>query len=220
MKTIALFLCITTMSYAIENENRLTDQNQKCEAPDGIGLRSLEQPQAGCAMVVSPPAGQLAPGPYDVIGWFMNLGPNVETFSPTANVYDTIGWVNIFTQTINLTLAAGADTHLYFGQVTFNPDGHFFTEIYPMLPPDINPVDTASSGYSWTTSLDSEERETLTKSKCQATIFHSRPLQLPKGKKCKVYGVAGRIVEPTKIQPGIYFIEVDGVVTQKVVKVR
>jgi len=52
-----------------------------------------------------------------------------------------------------------------------------------------------------------------------ATIFRG-PLQLPEGKKCKVYDITGRIVESTKIQPGIYFIEVDGVVTQKVVKVR
>jgi parallel beta-helix repeat protein len=52
-----------------------------------------------------------------------------------------------------------------------------------------------------------------------ATIF-SGPLQLPKGKKCKVFDITGRVVEPDKIQPGIYFIEIDGVVTQKVVKVR
>ncbi|MBA7636321.1 hypothetical protein ES703_43938 [subsurface metagenome] len=52
-----------------------------------------------------------------------------------------------------------------------------------------------------------------------ATIF-SGPLQLPEGKKCKVFDVTGRIVEPTSITRGIYFIEIDGVVTQKVVKIR
>jgi predicted outer membrane repeat protein len=52
-----------------------------------------------------------------------------------------------------------------------------------------------------------------------ATIFRGS-LQLPKDKKCKVYDITGRVVEPSKIQPGIYFIETDGVVTQKVVKVR
>ena len=59
-----------------------------------------------------------------------------------------------------------------------------------------------------------ETHENLT-----ATIFRG-PLQLPEGKKCKVFDITGRVVEPTKMQPGIYFIEVDGVVTQKVVKVR
>ena len=52
-----------------------------------------------------------------------------------------------------------------------------------------------------------------------ATVF-SGPLQLPEGKKCKVFDIMGRLVEPHKIQPGIYFIEVDRAVTQKVVKVR
>jgi hypothetical protein len=52
-----------------------------------------------------------------------------------------------------------------------------------------------------------------------ATIFRG-PLQLPEGKKCRVIDITGRVVEPSKITHGIYFIEVDGVVTQKVVKVR
>jgi hypothetical protein len=52
-----------------------------------------------------------------------------------------------------------------------------------------------------------------------ATIIEG-PLLLPKGKKCRVFDITGRVVEPGKMQPGIYFIEIDGVVTQKVVKVR
>jgi len=59
-----------------------------------------------------------------------------------------------------------------------------------------------------------ETQETIT-----ATIFRG-PLQLPEGKKCVIFDIMGRVVEPDKIQPGIYFVEVDGVVTQKVVKVR
>ncbi|KPK63298.1 hypothetical protein AMJ83_07450 [candidate division WOR_3 bacterium SM23_42] len=46
------------------------------------------------------------------------------------------------------------------------------------------------------------------------------PLQLPKGKKCKVFDITGRVVDPAKMTQGVYFIEVDDVVTQKVVKVR
>jgi YVTN family beta-propeller protein len=52
------------------------------------------------------------------------------------------------------------------------------------------------------------------------TTLFSGPLQLPEGKECKVFDITGRVVEPTKITRGIYFIEIDGVVTQKVVKVR
>jgi hypothetical protein len=52
-----------------------------------------------------------------------------------------------------------------------------------------------------------------------ATIFRG-PLQLPEDKKCKVFDITGRIVHPYRIQPGIYFIEVESIGTQKVVKVR
>ena len=52
-----------------------------------------------------------------------------------------------------------------------------------------------------------------------STIF-SGPLILPKDKTCKVFDVTGRVVAPNKIKPGIYFIEVDGEIRQKVVKVR
>jgi len=52
-----------------------------------------------------------------------------------------------------------------------------------------------------------------------ATIF-SGPLLLPENRKCKVFDITGRAVEPTNITHGIYFIVVDGHITQKVVKVR
>jgi hypothetical protein len=52
-----------------------------------------------------------------------------------------------------------------------------------------------------------------------ATIF-SGPLQLPEDKKCKVFDITGRVVEPTKITCGIYFIEVEGHITQKIVRIR
>ena len=51
------------------------------------------------------------------------------------------------------------------------------------------------------------------------TIFGG-PLQLPEDKECRVYDITGRVVETTNVIRGIYFIEVDGIVTQKVVKVR
>jgi hypothetical protein len=51
------------------------------------------------------------------------------------------------------------------------------------------------------------------------TIFRE-PLQLPEGKKCKVYDITGRLVEPTRITRGIYFIEIEDKIVHKVVKVR
>jgi hypothetical protein len=52
-----------------------------------------------------------------------------------------------------------------------------------------------------------------------STIFYGH-LQLPEGKECKVFDIMGRVVEPEKIHPGIYFVEVDGVMVQKVIKIR
>lgn len=52
-----------------------------------------------------------------------------------------------------------------------------------------------------------------------ATIF-AGPLQLPEGKNCKIFDITGRVVLPQNIKAGIYFIEVDGKITRKVVKVR
>lgn len=50
-----------------------------------------------------------------------------------------------------------------------------------------------------------------------ATIF-SGPLQLPESKNCIVYDITGRVVIPDKIKPGVYFIQVDGEIIQKVIK--
>ena len=46
------------------------------------------------------------------------------------------------------------------------------------------------------------------------------PLRLPEGRNCRVFDITGRVIEPTKITRGVYFIEIDGVVTQKVVKIQ
>ncbi|MDH4211354.1 MAG: right-handed parallel beta-helix repeat-containing protein [candidate division WOR-3 bacterium] len=52
-----------------------------------------------------------------------------------------------------------------------------------------------------------------------ATIV-SGPLRLPEGKKYRVYDIMGRVVEPSMITRGIYFIEIDEKIVQKVVKIR
>lgn len=52
-----------------------------------------------------------------------------------------------------------------------------------------------------------------------ATIF-AGSLLLPKGKNCKVFDITGRVVMPDKIKPGIYFIEIDNKIVQKVIKIK
>jgi hypothetical protein len=52
-----------------------------------------------------------------------------------------------------------------------------------------------------------------------ATIV-SGLLRLPEGRKYRVFDVMGRIVPSDKIQLGVYFLEIDGKVIQKIVKIR
>lgn len=46
------------------------------------------------------------------------------------------------------------------------------------------------------------------------------PLRLPKDKSCRVFDLTGREVNPGLVKPGIYFIEIEGEICQKVIKVR
>ncbi|MCK5258871.1 MAG: hypothetical protein KAJ69_05065, partial [Thermoplasmatales archaeon] len=69
------------------------------------------------------------------------------------------------------------------------------------------------------TGIEEDKTSIVESNDVGATIF-SGPLQLPGGKNCKVFDITGRVVEPGKVKPGIYFIEVDGEITTKVVKVR
>ena len=78
---------------------------------------------------------------------------------------------------------------------------------------DYATVKYSSTGVEEATALQIE------RSDLYSTVV-SGPLQLPEGKKCKVFDITGRTIEPNKIKPGIYFIEIDGKITRKVVKVR
>jgi len=67
--------------------------------------------------------------------------------------------------------------------------------------------------------IEEEEAKSVSRPYLSSTIF-SGHLKLPEGKKCRVFDITGRIVILEKMRPGIYFIEIDGEITSKVVKVR
>jgi hypothetical protein len=79
-------------------------------------------------------------------------------------------------------------------------------------------VDYATIKYS-PTCVEEGKSTPIVQNQITATIIHGS-LPLPEGEKCKIFDITGRIVEPDRIQPGIYFIEIDGEVVQKVVKIR
>ena len=70
-----------------------------------------------------------------------------------------------------------------------------------------------------TTGIEELRETRITDKYKEATIF-SGPLQLPKDKTCKVFDIMGRQVIPDKILPGVYFLEIDGEITNKVIKIK
>jgi len=46
------------------------------------------------------------------------------------------------------------------------------------------------------------------------------PLNLPKDKQCRVFDITGCEIDAAHLAPGIYFIEIGGRITQKIVKIR
>ena len=46
------------------------------------------------------------------------------------------------------------------------------------------------------------------------------PLQLPQGKKVRVFDVTGRIVKHNEMIPGVYVIEVEGKIIEKIVRIK
>jgi hypothetical protein len=117
---------------------------------DNVELVTPPEHDVGCMAVVSPPEGAVAAATYDVTGSIRNYGGTDETFDVVGHVYDTTGMVLIFDQTVSLTLAAGADTDLVLGQVTFNSDSYYYTEIFTELVGDVDPSNDTASVYSWT----------------------------------------------------------------------
>ena len=59
----------------------------------------------------------------------------------------------------------------------------------------------------------------VTKNYAGATIF-TGPLIFPEGITYRVFDITGRVVLPAKIKPGIYFVEIDGVISHKVIKIK
>jgi len=45
-------------------------------------------------------------------------------------------------------------------------------------------------------------------------------LLLPEDRKCRIFDITGRSVAPSRMKPGVYFIEIDGQIKRKVIKIR
>jgi hypothetical protein len=103
---------------------------------DNVMLEVPPQHDVGCTAVTSPVEGSMTPGLYDVIGTVENFGLNSETFDVTANVYNETTMDVLWTQTQSVSLAAGANTSVNFGQYDFPDATYFLIEIYTALAGD------------------------------------------------------------------------------------
>jgi hypothetical protein len=101
------------------------------------------------------------------------------------------------------SLVYGADGNIYAAGYSYN-SGTWDDFTVISLPPNLGAV---------------EENSVVLKNTRNASIL-SGPLQLPKNKTCRIYNITGRAVMPDQMKLGIYFIEIDGVITQKVIKIR
>jgi hypothetical protein len=52
------------------------------------------------------------------------------------------------------------------------------------------------------------------------TLFINGPLLLPQGKKYRVFNISGQDVKIKDLRPGIYFVEIDGKISWKVIKIK
>ncbi|MGB3340873.1 MAG: T9SS type A sorting domain-containing protein [bacterium] len=73
--------------------------------------------------------------------------------------------------------------------------------------------------FFWPGGCEEEAYESFRSTVVGPNIF-SGSLLLPEGKNCRVFDITGRTVALERMQPGIYFIEMDGKIIQKVIKVR
>ena len=114
--------------------------------------------------------------------------------------------------------------------ITVNAENNWWGDVTGPYHPSLNPggLGNAVSNYvdfdPWLNNPWGIEEEPIVKpieacSDFAATIFHG-PLRLPEGTKCKVFDITGRVVEPEKIAPGIYFVEIDNEVVEKVIKIK
>jgi hypothetical protein len=68
--------------------------------------------------------------------------------------------------------------------------------------------------------IDTDDAEVLGKTEHHGATIIKGPLRLPAEPKITIYDITGRVVEQSMIQPGIYFLEIDNKIVQKVIKIR
>ncbi|KPJ73989.1 hypothetical protein AMJ52_02285 [candidate division TA06 bacterium DG_78] len=123
-------------------------------------------------------------------------------------------WVSISGQLIGTNFLISDDT-LYY---RFRPRIATSNSHYCVCWSEIRSSDQDIYG---TVDIQSSIEEVLPMSvSYQGPTIISGPLILPEGKECTVYDISGRTLAIDRLIPGVYFIEINGRIIQKVIKIR
>ncbi len=122
---------------------------------------------------------------------------NVVWTSHYGDIYDDWGW----------SVQQTADSGYIIAGVTFSTSTSHEDAYFIRLEKELVDVYESHQGY-------------MENCRNYSSTILIGPLSLPDGKKFKIYDIMGRVVMPKKMKPGIYFLEVDGNITQKIIKVK
>lgn len=161
---------------------------------DSTTVKLMLTPQGGYSTNYPPGADSIG------LGWFFDICGNRQLWNHKGGTYGYCNSIDLCFEenTGVIALCNGHPYDTYYG---------IYDIVYELFE------------YAAQYGIGEKKTKPITKRNFGATIF-SGPLQLPEGKECKVFDITGRVVTPSKMRPGIYFIEVDGQITRKVVKVR
>ena len=213
--------------------------------PDGTTKWTYNTGQAVYAQLSMDTDGNIYYPTYDgffCVGLPDNEPPQITVTRPNggevfvANTYETIEWISSDNVGIkNHYIYYSTDGGGVWNWVAYEVpgDSQSFLWLVPNTPSDSCLIKVEACDYTnhWANDVSDsfftisavgvkEETDIPIKNLHGPTIITGSLLQLPEGKEWKVLDVSGREIEPGHIGPGIYFIEVQGRIERKVVKIR